>query len=228
MKKRIVAVEPEESALKKLGGVLWRSSFEVHRVSEAREAAEVCGRVDPQIVVVPLPVPGMEIGDLMAALRDAGAPSRRPKVVLLANEEHLASVEDLSDPDLVVLDARQRQERLQAELLKLIDAAARVATRFLIRLQVHVGEGTLLRMCQTENISESGMLLRSEESFPVGSEIEVEITLPGDEPAIRGRAEIMRHTNPEAEKIRGVGARFTTFEGDGHARLKDLLNRGGT
>lgn len=223
MKKKIIVVRPEEAALKKLGGVLWRSSFDVHRVSEAPEAAEACRRVEPHIVVVPVPIPGMLTEDLIAAVRGAGPPSRRATLVLLAEEEHVASLEDLSDPNLAVLDAAQRQERLQAEVLKLIDSAARVATRFLIRLQVHVGEGTLLRMCQTENISESGMLLRSEEAFPVGSEIEIEISVPGDEPPIRGRARIVRHTNPDVETISGVGVQFAEFAHDGHDRLRRLI-----
>jgi CheY-like chemotaxis protein len=223
MKKRIVVVRPEEAALKKLGGVLWRSSFEVHRVSEARQAAEVCAGVEPQIVVVPVPIPDMKTEDLIASITGAGPPSRQPTVVLLADKELLESLEELSHPKLAVLDASQRQERLQAEVLKLINAAARVATRFLIRLQVHVGKGTLLRMCQTENISESGMLLRSEESFPIGSEIAIEIAAPGDEPPIRGRAKIVRNTNPEVEKLRGIGVQFTDFADDGQDRLRGLL-----
>ena len=227
MKKRIVAVGSEDGALKRLAGVLWRSSFEVNRVPVAQDAAAVCSRVEPHLVVIGSPLPDLQIDELVSEIRGVLPASRHPAIVLLIDEPLPAELENFPDPRLVVLEAGLREERLQAEVLKLIAAAARVAQRLLLRLEVHLAEGKLLRMCQSENISDSGMLVRSDELFPVGTQLDFEISIPGREQPIQGQAEIMRHTVADVEKVRGLGLRFTTFKADGQRRLRDFLAVGG-
>lgn len=223
MKKRIVAVGPEEGPLRKLDRILWRSSFEVHRVPLARGVQAICESVKPQLVIASIPLPDMQIKAFLSSIRAAIPPSRQPAIVLLSDERDSAELDDCSVPNLVVLDVGLQEEQMQAEVLKLIDAAARVSKRLLLRLELNLGAGRLLRMLQTENMSDTGMLVRSSELFPLGTEIEFEFSVPGDEKPIQGRAEIVRHSTPEIEKVQGLGVRFTSFSADGHERLRAFL-----
>ncbi len=223
MKKKILAVGPEDGVLRKLDRVLWRSSFEVHRLPEASGVEALCRDLQPQLVVAGVPLPDMEVEGFLSSIRQAIPPSRVPAIVLIADQDHLVKLGDLSDPRLVVLEGTMEDERLQAEVLRLIDSAARVARRLLLRLQVHLGQGTVIRMLQTENVSDTGMLVRSSEFFPLGTEIDFEFTVPDDDVPIKGRAEVVRPTVPETEKVQGLGIRFMAIERDGHHRLRTFL-----
>ena len=78
-------------------------------------------------------------------------------------------------------------------------------------------------LCQTENISSSGMLIKTDKRYEVGAEIEFEFTLPNDERPISGRAAIVRHTQIGRDQVGGVGLRFLSFSGDSQRRFQWFL-----
>jgi hypothetical protein len=82
----------------------------------------------------------------------------------------------------------------------------------------------LRTFCQTENVSETGMLLRGFGHYPPGTTIDFEINIPGQPDPIRGSATIARTTNLSLERLEGVGARFESFLGGDQGRLTEYLN----
>jgi Tfp pilus assembly protein PilZ len=90
-------------------------------------------------------------------------------------------------------------------------------------MAVRVGDGAVLRACQSENISVSGMLIRTSEEFPIGSQVRLEFALTDDDEPLVCLAEVVRYTEPVKEKIRGMGVNFLSFEDDGWSRLEGFL-----
>ena len=80
-----------------------------------------------------------------------------------------------------------------------------------------------LEMSQTENLSETGMLVRTGEVYPLGSRLSFEFHLGGQGQPIRGEGEVVRQTTAGRESVRGVGIRFISLERDGQARLQRFL-----
>lgn len=76
------------------------------------------------------------------------------------------------------------------------------------------------------NTSASGLLVESEHLYRVGADLGFEITLPAGERPVRGGAEVVRHTRPERERVRGMGLRILGFAENGgdtfNAYLKSL------
>ena len=70
----------------------------------------------------------------------------------------------------------------------------------------------------------SGMLIRTSEEFPVGSEIRLEFSVAEDQEPITCQAEVVRYTRPDVEKIRGMGVTFLSFMSDGRQRLEEFLS----
>jgi len=65
-----------------------------------------------------------------------------------------------------VLSVREPALLLQEIASRLLGVTPRVATRVLVRLQVNLGQASSLVSCQSENLSETGMLLRTDNLFP--------------------------------------------------------------
>jgi uncharacterized protein (TIGR02266 family) len=78
-------------------------------------------------------------------------------------------------------------------------------------------------MAQSENFSETGMLVRTGETYPKGSRLSFEFQLAGDYLPIRGEGVVVRETTMGREQVRGIGIRFVSFEKDGLARLQRFL-----
>jgi hypothetical protein len=95
-----------------------------------------------------------------------------------------------------------------------------------VRLDVFVRAfwegGTGPELWQAENVSATGMLLRTQTQLPKGTEVELELKLPGDTSTIRTRTLVVRHTTLGREDVLGLGVRFLSFEGDGQQRLEEF------
>jgi c-di-GMP-binding flagellar brake protein YcgR len=110
----------------------------------------------------------------------------------------------------------------------------RSAVRVMVQLDATVDDGKMARMYQTQNLSNSGMLLRTHKPLPVGTRVAVQFLFPGD-PIIsktklpggygfvEGEAVVVRHTHPVKETIQGMGLRFLALESRGRAMLSDFL-----
>jgi c-di-GMP-binding flagellar brake protein YcgR len=111
---------------------------------------------------------------------------------------------------------------------------SRSAVRVMVQLDATIDDGKLARMYQTQNLSNSGMLLRTGKPLPVGTEVDVQFLFPGgpvlskgDLPGgygfVEGRAVVVRHTHPFKEKIRGMGLHFIGLEERGRQMLAEFL-----
>ena len=110
--------------------------------------------------------------------------------------------------------------------------AERAAVRVMVQLDATVDDGKVARMYKTENLSVSGMLVRTQAPLPVGTKVDIQFLFPGD-PAmstsdlpggyafVEGEAEVVRHTHPEKEPFAGMGLAFRDLE----KRGKDLLSQ---
>ena len=113
------------------------------------------------------------------------------------------------------------QDQLELALLALsLAVAPRKEARFLARLEIKLGGAKDMILCQTENLSASGMLIKTERRYDKGTRIDFEFSLPDDARPIVGVAEVMRHTMVGRDKVGGIGVRFLSFGGDSQRRFE--------
>lgn len=113
--------------------------------------------------------------------------------------------------------------------------AARTSTRVMVHLDATIDDGKVARMCKTQNLSKSGMLVRTRAPLPVGTKVEIQFLFPGD-PAlttaelpggyafVEGEAEVVRHTHPDKESFAGMGLNFVELEERGRSLLGKFLD----
>lgn len=111
----------------------------------------------------------------------------------------------------------------------------RSSVRVLVQLDATIDDGDVARMCQTENLSKSGMLVRTRAPLPIGTDVAVQFLFPGD-PAVsvadlpggyafvEGRARVVRHTDPIREAVAGMGLHFMNLEEHGRKLLHKFLD----
>ncbi len=224
----VLTVGAHGGLLSKIQPVLERSNLTVHHVPLGQTALNLVQSKRPRLLIVALPLLDMRLDQFLQNLANKSPASSGPALALLADEHLLPKLEPNLDDRHRFLSAHLKAEELQRGILELIGDTPRIAPRLMLRLEVQLGAGKLLKMCQTDNISESGMLVRCQDSIAVGSEVRLAISLPRSADPVHAKAEIVRQTNPGVESIQGLGLRFIEFEGHGRKALTEYLKHQAT
>ena len=225
MKKRTLVVGLERKVFSKIDPLLSRSHFAVDRVSEGASGALLCSHVAFELVIVGYPLADMSMEEFIGAIRAPGAPSAGSQLLVLAEEERLEEINGpVRESGAVALSSSQPGRVLEEAASRLLDESPRWSIRLAVRLQVQVGEARALVMCQTENLSLEGMLIRTDRQDPIGTKVAWELTLPGDQMLIQGEGQIVRHATADVEKIRGVVMLFLDLKGETRKRWEAFLD----
>ena len=178
-------------------------------------------------IIIGFPGPITALRRFVQCLRSDGSACRGSGVVLLCEPRHLEAAKTFVGIGAGInraICAVDMNETLAQTLLDLSSVAPRSTLRAPTRVVLHLEQRPLRTFCQTENVSETGMLLRGFGHYPPGTTIDFEINIPGQSDPIRGQATIARTTNVSAEMMEGVGARFNDFRDGDRARLTEYLN----
>ncbi len=178
-------------------------------------------------IIIGFPGPITALRRFVQCIRSPGSACQRSGVILVSDPGHIDAAQTFVGIGVGINRAityPQLKEALVPAILELSSVAPRATLRAPTRVVLHLERRPLRTFCQTENISESGMLLRGFGHYPPGTTIDFEINIPGQPDPIRGRATIARTTNVSLERMEGVGARFNEFRDGDRARLTDFLN----
>ena len=224
MDRSVLIIGPHRQA-HDLFNPLWAEmEMEKQRFTSADTALEIMqDGAPPSAVLVSYPLWDTSLDDLLAAMTRMISENESVPVVILAPENVLFEVAAFEDRGCTVLSEDKEPEELLKSVRGLLGHLNRAHPRFIVRMAVAVGAGSVLRACQSEDISLSGMLIRTSEEFPVGSQVRLEFSLTDEEEPIACQAEVVRYTQPDLEKVRGMGVNFLSFEEDGWQRLEDFL-----
>lgn len=220
----MLVVNVDEELFAKVSPLLSRHAFEIDRFPRAGAALELISRVPVDVLLIGYPLPDVGTQELLNAVRANGSPCRQSPLLLLAHADQLEEAQRFIGRGAnEVVAVEDSPERLQAAISRLLAVAPRSALRLMVRIVVNIGEGAALEMAQSENFSETGMLVRTREPYPLGSRLSFEFHLGGGHLPIRGEGEVVRATTAGREAVHGVGVRFISLERDGLMRLQRFL-----
>jgi CheY-like chemotaxis protein len=226
-RRSVLAVNVDQDLYDKVSPLLNRTEFEVDRFPRASAALDLVSRVPVDVLLVGYPLPDVSTQSFLDSIRAEGAPCRQSPLLLLAHRDQLAEARRFLGRGVNrVVAVEESAEQLQREVSELLAVAPRSSLRLMVRMVVNIGDGASLELAQSENLSETGMLVRTGEVYPIGSRLNFEFHLGGNHLPIRGAGEVVRHTTPDREQVRGMGIRFVSFERDGLPRLQRYLREG--
>ena len=214
----VVGVSPEE--FQRVTPFLARDSFEVDRFPGPAGALELTSQVAFEVLIVRYPLPSMDMYEFLNAIRADGGKCQRSSLIVLADadkkDEASAFIGKGANRAIALEEADGLIQQMISDLLSV---APRKEGRFMARLEIKFGDSRDMLLCQTENLSASGMLIRTDKRYEVGVQIHFEFGIPNDQRPIVGTAEIVRHTMINRDQIGGVGVRFLSFGGDSQRRF---------
>jgi hypothetical protein len=215
----------EQNDLRRLLPALSAYGLELHHVPWGEEVLELVLAERFDAVVVRFPADGFPFARFLSSVRSPSGKCRSCGLVLLAaagSEDRARQLLGHGVNRVVSLDAPRRE--LTEAVVELLHVAPRVPLRVPTRLVRREPDRRSTVLCQTVNLSASGMLLAGFAIYPVGALLDFELSLPGDELPLRGSLEVARRSNPTREGVQGFGARFVAFRDTDRARLEAYLS----
>jgi hypothetical protein len=225
---QILVARVDDPAYHAIVNVLGPLGFDIHRAPWDGYLTDHVQITPFDVVIVGFTTSGDPLDGFIRALRTRGSACHQSGLIVVAPGRHL----DLARRHLAhganrVVDERELSTQLQEIALGLMGVAPRIPVTTNARIKIHVEGKPIQSFCQTQNLSASGVLIRGFAHYPVGTDIDFEITLPNDKMPIRGSGTISRRTEKRTERIDGLGIRFTSFQGSDQKRLSDFLAASG-
>jgi uncharacterized protein (TIGR02266 family) len=220
--KQVLAVGLGREAMAAIEPFLDRSAFAVDRLASGETASTVVEKVAFHLVIAGHPLPGLLLPEFVATLRRPGGPNAGTPLIVVGEPDRLSDVRGLLREGDLALAAGEQQPLLKAAST-ILGQPLRMAARFLVRLEIELRTGRELLAAQTENISETGMFVRTPREYPLGTPVAFQFSLPRDRTPLQGEAEVVRRTSGEGAEAQGIGLRFTAFRGDDERRLREYL-----
>jgi len=204
--------------------LLSRTYFTLARLPGGEGGVHLSSRVAFDLIIVANPLSDMGFADFVGAIRQKDGLSARSSLLVLTEGGRVEEARRVLDKGSdLVLSVDEPWKLLEDVASRLLGVAPRIASRLLVRLDVRLQEARVLAMGQSENLSGTGMLVRTEGSYPLGTKVGFETLLPSDSTPIEGEAEVVHHAVAGAERIPGLGLKFRSFKGDGLARLRTFV-----
>ncbi|MHB8878476.1 MAG: PilZ domain-containing protein [Myxococcaceae bacterium] len=222
--RNVLLVGLDPPAFEAISPTLTSSRLLADYIHSGAGAIELASFLPFDAIVAVHPLPDAELRELVAAVRAPASPSLHAGLVVVASEESLDDARALLGRGVNrVLSQAEAPGSLPQVLGSLIEVADRVPLK--MRGQVELPSKSMLPF-MTENVSASGMLVRTDYPYRVGMQLPFELAAPPEEELIRGVAEVVRATQADRERCAGVGARFVSFEGGGRERLERCVRAG--
>ena len=225
-KKKVLVIVPQQELFAKLEPILKRDTIEVSRSANATSSLILATNVVYDLIVAEYPLPDLSIVDFLGILQAPTLPSSDTQILLISKEDQIAGVlQHTQDDDRVsVVPQQSSAQFLHSALAGSLTAIAdRKASRLMIQFEARLGAGKLMRICQTSNVSESGLLIHTTRLIPLETEMDVSFYLPGDPRPIDGKVRVVRHSNPEREERAGMGVEFVHLPQTSREKLRDFV-----
>jgi len=221
---RILLVGLDGETRERLAPILKRRDLIVDTVERGRDVGHRLRRGPIDLVVSAYPLPDMLLRELIRTIQDDAASGPTPALLVLTIPEMRveAEVSVSGMPGLV----RSRQEPLgllHNAVAHLLSVEPRIATRADVRMQSKMNNGRVELIARIVNISLSGMLLETDSPLEIDTAASFELEFPGRGGAVRGTAEVVRHTHARRERVHGMAVRFLTFEAGADEALRAQL-----
>ena len=227
MKRQVVMTRLGRDEFERALEVVRGSDIELHHQPWSDNTLEVVQATRFDAIVIGFPGPITELRRFVQCVRSPGSASEHAGILLLAEPDHLPAAKTFVGIGVGInraIATSDLEQLLATVITDLTTVAPRIPLRAPTRVVLNLQQRALRTFCQTENVSETGMLLRGFGHYPPGTTIDFEINIPGQSDPIRGSATIARTTNVEHERLEGVGARFDNFLGTDRGRLTEYLN----
>ena len=222
---RVLAAGLGRMAFDRLAPELQRDALEVEWVETPEAGVALAKKSRYDVIIMDAEPCERPLEDVIRELRASRSLSRDAAVLILAEPDQVDAVRALKSHGVNrIMLVSDPPEIIRAQMTTLLDVAPRATVRLPTNVESVLGGTGRELFCQTENLSMSGMLVKTRHQPQLGSPVVFKIDLSDAVGTIFGRGELVRHATRNQGKIDGIGIKFLSFEDDGALLLRDYLD----
>lgn len=220
--RNLLVVEGREPVPASFNRILDHCGHDVFRIQGGAGVADYLDHYGFQLMLIFDPLGDLDTVRLLDALRERIDPASFPTTLILATQSRLERFEDLVDHSVSVLSTDADSTQTKVALSRFLQAPPRAARRVFVRLTAIVGRGQVLRVAQTENVSETGVLLRGSLPLPVGTSVQVQFEL-AEGSRLRAEGRVIRTLPAAGHEPGGIAVAFTSLSRTSFEILRSFI-----
>ncbi len=220
---RILTIILSRELFDKLKPFLSREALDISTVTNGKGSLVLLRNLQFSLIVMEHPLPDMELPALLSEIRGPESRCRETPVLVLTREDPEVLAGSLDDPNSTCHTLHASTDELLMLTANRLGVAARRASRLFVQIKVELGAAQMLRACQSVNISESGLLLRTERPLPLETEVDLKFSLPYNTRSIQARGRVVRYTDRDAEGLVGLAVHFENIGGEDRAAISTFI-----
>lgn len=223
-KLKVLMVARSETLPRNLSEVFTRKSIILHHAHSGAGALVLSGNSLYDLMVLEDPLSDLPVDSVLSSLQSFEWASAGTPALIVADDRE---VDEISRRTAIqparVLPRSATKEEIQRAVSALLGVPVRSSARMMINVEVKTDSTSTLRCFQSENISESGLMLRGAKAIPIGMAVRLEFRLPDEQEPVQGTAIVVRHSGDG--ETAGVGLRFVELEASEILRLRRFVDR---
>ncbi len=227
-KKILMVVLDEKSVISSLDRSGYREmGVSVSTVSDIHELEDVLKSKAIDVVVINYDYKELNFSQAVRLVRDINKKAILVATTVVMNERHEAALSKFK-LDLIIEQPIPRTyfiEQIKGLLSQKVRSDYRVQKDLGAVELTYNGKALVLEIA---DLSQTGMLIKSDVDFDLGKEIKLTFALPGESSKLKCTVTTVRNvkgTKTHPERINGVGVRFESFENSGEKVLEEFLAR---
>lgn len=218
MGKRILVVESGIPVIPFEQSILLRKEHELFRAYSGEETLEKIRELGPDLIVLDDRVEDIGVFDLTRRIRELPE-GRHASLLLLTTSEFDKPPEGINQiltKPVIGTDFNEACRRLLA-------IEARKETRLLVYVQVQGYLQSNLFLCNSLNLSASGILILTPRRLKVGDRLQLQITLPRERDKVKVTGAVVREAVEVGSRLNAYGVRFEDMSEDDIERLRTFV-----
>lgn len=221
---KILAAGLERRAFERIAPELRRDALTVDWVATPEAGVALAVKNCYDVIIMDAEPCDWPLTKVVSEFRSPNSPSCDAAIMVLSEPDQVDAARALKSRGVNrVMLISDPPDMIREQMFGLLKVAPRTSVRLATNLETALGDAGSELFCQTENLSATGMFIRTRHRPPLGSKVVFKIHLENDGGIIYGRGEMVRHSAPDQEGIDGVAVRFLSFARDGAIKLQDYL-----
>ncbi len=201
--------------------LLLRKEHEVLRAATGEEAIRMISELRPSLIITDDRLADMEVQDFVKKVR-LSQEGRHAALILLSGSplaEKPEGVNTVLRKPIVGGDFNEACRRL-------LSIAVRKDARLLVYVQVQGYVQSSLFLCNSLNLSASGILILTARRLKLGDSIQLQITLPLEKEKVRVTGQVVREAREVDSRLNAYGIQFEDIGPEDRRRIQNFVDAG--
>lgn len=217
MAKKILIVESGITVIPFEETLLLRRDHDVKRAASGKQVLELFSKERFDLVILDDRLPDVTVEDLVSKIRSE--PNGKDISILEMSAEEQRTPRGVNNLLRKPIESSEFNEVCR----KLLQVESRRESRLLVYVQVQGFIQSNFFLCNSRNLSSSGILILTTKHLKMGDNVQLQITLPREKEKIKAFARVVREAQEVDSRLNAYGLHFTEISEKDKERVRCFL-----